>query len=92
MSARHHIALAAIRTQESDVKRLVHYMSIAVSECEILSKKYATDSAVLLLASQLALVTNTDNPLKMKYRVLVDKCLEETNNDLAAIQSPENLN
>lgn len=92
MSARHHIALAAVRSHESDVKRLLHYMSVAINECEILNTKYDTDYAVLLLATQLAMATHTDSTLKLKYRILVDKCLEETNNDFAAVQSPNNIN
>jgi hypothetical protein len=92
MSARHHIAIAAVRAQESDVKTLVHYTSVAINECELLKKKYSTDSAVLLLVTQLAIATHADSTLKLKYRILIDKCLEETNNDLAAVQSPNNVN
>lgn len=92
MSIRHHLALSAIRNQEQDIVALVSYMQAALNECALTKVTPRFDPAILLLASQLAMATNTDHPEKMKYRDMFDACLEETMNDYAAVQTPTNIN
>jgi hypothetical protein len=92
MSIRHHLAITAIRNQEQDIVALVSYMQASLNECAFANVTPRYDPAILLLASQLAMVTNTDHPEKMKYREHFDACLEEITNDLTAIQTPTNIN
>jgi len=92
MSIRHHLAVTAIRNQEQDIVELVSYMQASLNECAFTNVTPRYDPAILLLASQLALATNTDHPEKMKYRDMLEACYEVITNDLAIIQTSTNVN
>lgn len=92
MSIRHHLAVSAVQNHEQDLSVLLHYMQAAVSECSLMNLMPHRDSAVLLLAHQVAYITGTDTPVKMKYTDHYAICAEEMVNDLAAIQTPTNIN
>lgn len=92
MSIRHYLAVTAIRTHEQDLSVLLSFMQAAVSECSLMNLMPNRDAAVLLLASQVAYVTGTDNPINIKYSDHYALCSEEMANDATALQSSANIN
>jgi hypothetical protein len=92
MGSRHHLAIKVIHEETQDIASLASYLLFAVNECNNLKQQIETDPAVLLLASQLALVTGTDTPVRMRYQEMYDVCVREMSNDLATVQTPTNLN
>lgn len=92
MSLRHHLAVSALDTQEQDIKVLLSLLQAAVSECRLFGVTERKDSAVLLLAGQLAFVTGTDSSVQVKYQDHYTVCMTEVQDDLATIQSSKNLN
>lgn len=92
MSIRHHLAVTAIKTHEQDLSVLLSFMQAAVSECSLMNLMPHRDAAVLLLASQVAYITGTDTPVRMKYTEHYNLCAEEMVNDLTAVQTSTNVN
>jgi hypothetical protein len=92
MSARHYLAVSALDSQETDVDKIVSFLQIASKDCEIHNKKPHKDPAFILLASQLAFLTNTDTYNSTTYQRYYKICKQEVFNDVAAVQSPEALN
>ena len=92
MSIRHHLAISAIQNHEQDLSVLLSYMQAAVSECSLMMLTPHRDAAVLLLASQVAYITGTDTPVRLKYTDHYAVCAEEMFNDITAIRSPTNIN
>ena len=92
MSIRHHLAVSVIQNREQDLSVLLSYMQAAVNECSLMNLMPHRDSAVLLLASQVAYVTGTDTPVRMKYTEHYSTCAEEMVNDLTAVQTSTNVN
>lgn len=92
MSIRHHLAVAAIRNSEQDLSVLLTYLQAAVADCNLMNLMPHRDAAVLLLASQVAYVTGTDNPINIKYSDHYALCSEEMANDATALQSSTNIN
>lgn len=92
MSIRHYLAVSAIQNSEQDLSVLLTYLQAAVADCNLMNLTAVRDPAVLLLASQVAYVTGTDNPIKIKYSDHYALCSEEMANDFTAIQSSANIN
>lgn len=91
MSARHYIALSAVKDNSTDLKELVAFLHTAISDCELNSVDETRDPAVLLLAAQLAFVTNTDVLSSAKYNRMISACKREVEKDVTAIRASENV-
>lgn len=91
MSSRNYLAVDAAVNEQHDPIELCQALIHSVTECNQMNVNPLKDNAVLLLAAQLSFVFGTDK-LYEKYPVLYEKCLGEIENDLAAVQSPENIN
>jgi hypothetical protein len=92
MTARHYLAVAALDSRETDVDKILAFLTIAASDCALYNKAPERDPAFVLLASHLAFLTNADISSPTKYERYYRLCKEEVDKDAAIIQSSETFN